>query len=44
MKRMKEIFNKSYFTAQKSSARKPLTVAFCNYLKIEEKSEEDGGI
>lgn len=44
MKVMKEIFNKSYFTAQKSSERKPLTFAFCNFLKIEEKSKEVGGI
>lgn len=44
MKMMKEIFNKSYFTAQKSSERKPLTVTFCNFLKIEEKSKEVGGI
>lgn len=44
MKVMKEIFNKSYFTAQKSSERKPLTVTFYNFLKIEEKSNEVGGI
>lgn len=44
MKMMKQTFNNGYFTAQKSCERKLLTVTFCNFLKIEEKSKEVGGI
>ncbi|WP_269088554.1 hypothetical protein [Streptococcus suis] len=41
---MKEIFNNSYFTAQKSSERKSTTVTFCDFPKTKEKSKEVGGI